>query len=402
MTASQGRPRILVICEEAGWNPNTGYRQRLFHMLRGLLAAGDVDWMIISDDPAATPAVPEDLPVRVISVHVENRPTWLTVARATALRMPRSIARKRWQPARALLQSIPPATYDLVWYQHPEVWRALSAALPGTPRAVDLDNLMSVLATRKAEFRTSRMRRWAQLYDAATWRRIERHAATTADAAIVCSGADKRMLGGSAVVIPNGYDLPAELPARRAQGMPPTLLFIGFFAYEPNSDAAFWFAREVLPLIQRELPSARLRLVGETGGRQDVVELAGQPGVEVVGQVADIVAELSQATVSVAPLRIGAGTRIKILEGFAAGLPVVATTVGAEGLDAIPDKHLLIADTAADFSAACVRLLTDSELAARVGTAGLALHRERFQWESIEARITAATRELTTRISFLN
>jgi glycosyltransferase involved in cell wall biosynthesis len=165
------------------------------------------------------------------------------------------------------------------------------------------------------------------------------------------------------------------------------LTLIGTLWYEPNSDGAWWFASEVLPLVRRELPDAELRLVGRTDAKLDGIERC--PGVVVRGQVPEVAPELAASTVSVVPLRSGGGTRLKILEAFAYGVPVVTTTVGCEGLDVVDGEHLLVADDPAAFAAACVRLVRERDLADRLTRAGFDLVRSRYAWSELRPRISA-------------
>ena len=127
----------------------------------------------------------------------------------------------------------------------------------------------------------------------------------------------------------------------------PRFLFVGFLAYGPNVDAVHWLVNEIWPAVARERPDAELRIVGQglAEGTFSTVQ-----GVTVVGEVDDIDDELRTAVATLAPLRVGSGTRIKILEGWAQRVPVIATSIGAEGLDWHNESDLLIADSSADFA----------------------------------------------------
>ncbi len=141
------------------------------------------------------------------------------------------------------------------------------------------------------------------------------------------------------------------------------LLFLGTLDYVPNEDAVRYFCASILPLLQQADPDAALRVVG-TSAPPSIIELRSVQGVTVVGAVRDVAPEYLRTRVLVVPLRAGSGTRIKILEAFSFGTPVVSTSIGAAGLDVRHETHLLIADTPEEFAAACHRLLVDDELAA--------------------------------------
>ncbi|MCC7377364.1 MAG: glycosyltransferase [Verrucomicrobiales bacterium] len=147
------------------------------------------------------------------------------------------------------------------------------------------------------------------------------------------------------------------------------LLFVGGFAHPPNRDAVHWFVTEILPRIRARIPNAILRVVGNKPP-PDIVALNGSAGVQVIGSVPETGPYLDAAAVSVAPLRYGAGMKGKVTEALAAGLPVVTTAVGAQGLHAVSGEHLVIADEAAAFAEAVVQLLLDPDRAARLGQSG--------------------------------
>ncbi len=143
-------------------------------------------------------------------------------------------------------------------------------------------------------------------------------------------------------VIPNAYPSIGDPVGRRTVGAPPCLLFQGLLSYPPNIDAAPWLAREVGPGVRAQIPDVQVRLVGDH--HADLTALDDPPRVTVVGRVPEIITELARADLVVVPVRYGSGTRIKILEAFRHRMPVVSTTLGAEGLGVEDGVHLLIGD----------------------------------------------------------
>jgi glycosyltransferase involved in cell wall biosynthesis len=129
--------------------------------------------------------------------------------------------------------------------------------------------------------------------------------------------------------------------------------------WHPNRDAVEFFARSILPHIRAKYPQVKFIVAGRNPPPQFVAQFSSDPGIEFTGTVADMRPYLANATVVVVPLRIGGGTRIKILEACAAGKPVVSTTIGAEGLDVVPGREILVADAPTDFANLVVRLLDD-------------------------------------------
>ena len=158
------------------------------------------------------------------------------------------------------------------------------------------------------------------------------------------------------------------------------MVFSGNMEYHPNRSAVRFFRREVWPLLRERWPRLVWRLVGKNP--EAVREFtSGDPRIEVRGAVADAVAELARGRLAVVPLLAGSGTRLKILEAWAAGLPVVSTTLGAEGLPVCDGENILLADGAAALADAISRLLACYEIREKLGTAGRLLLEKEFTWE---------------------
>ncbi len=224
--------------------------------------------------------------------------------------------------------------------------------------------------------------------DIRRWRRSQRKASLKANGVIVCSQQDRIALGGEKTyVIENGYvtpENPVGHPERQVDVKGGALVFIGLQTYEPNIDGSRFLVEQVLPILQELRPDVSIRIVGRAG--PDVQELA-RPHVVVTGEVESIEDELASADVSVVPLRIGAGTRIKILEALAHRLPIVTTSLGCEGLSLISGVHCEIADSAKAFAVSCDLLLSDAGKRTEMTEAGAALQGENFDWLKIRSRI---------------
>jgi glycosyltransferase involved in cell wall biosynthesis len=221
-------------------------------------------------------------------------------------------------------------------------------------------------------------------------RRVERKLVRGSGEYIVCSDLDKCALGGGEqiVVLPNGIDLPASGPAPLSSVDPPLLVLVGTMRTEANVDAAHFFVQRILPEIRRAVSHVRLMIVG-SDPTESVRRLHDGHTVVVTGTVPRVEPYLRDAAISVVPIRFGGGTRIKILESLAHGVPLVSTTVGAEGLDVVDGRHLLLADSPAQFAAACVRLLRDVSLRRLLSQEGSELVRNMYDWAAIERRVQA-------------
>ncbi len=185
--------------------------------------------------------------------------------------------------------------------------------------------------------------------------------------------------------IPTGVNMEYFTPAKPA---PPTtdLVFIGSMDWLPNVDGMLYFVREILPLIHSKSPETTLAIVGRTPP-PEIVELGKQdPRIQVTGTVPDIRPHVWGAKLSVVPLRIGGGTRLKIYESMAARVPVVSTTIGAEGLEIHPPEDIRLADTPDAFAHECLELLTGDKIRNDIAQAAWHMVSTRFSWDSVSRR----------------
>ena len=164
------------------------------------------------------------------------------------------------------------------------------------------------------------------------------------------------------------------------------LIFIGGFKWSPNIDGIMWFVEHIWPEIEDCLPDTTLTIVG-SNPTPEIIELGKKPGINVVGYVPDTTPYLQRAAISIAPLRFGAGMKGKVVEAMSLGLPVVTTSVGAQGLKANSGEHLLIADLPQEFSTAVIDLLKDSAYRAQIGLAGQSHAKKLFSPAAVEIEI---------------
>jgi glycosyltransferase involved in cell wall biosynthesis len=180
-------------------------------------------------------------------------------------------------------------------------------------------------------------------------------------------------------VVPNGVDLEANT-GDFGTPRPDTLIYPGALTYSANFDAMEFFLQDVLPLVQAQCPNVRLRITGRYDG-VPVERLPLGNGAELTGYLDDIRPAVAQSWACVVPLRVGGGTRLKILEALALGTPVISTSKGAEGLEVTHEENILIADDPESFAQAVLRLLENGALRARLSADGRRLVEERYSWE---------------------
>ena len=174
----------------------------------------------------------------------------------------------------------------------------------------------------------------------------------------------------------------------REKSLSNQVAFVGSMDWLPNQEGVEWFVKEVWPRVRQENPDAEFKIVGRNPSRQ-IQALADEAGVEVLGTVPDVRPYLDRAAVVVTPLLVGGGTRIKIFEAMAMEKAVVSTSIGAEGLKVEDQKHILLADSVADFAEAVKRLLTSHETRQQIGQAARSLVCEKFSAERVAQQFDA-------------
>ncbi len=267
----------------------------------------------------------------------------------------------------------------------------------------DDHNAEYVLQQRAFETDIRQPRRWAgAAYSFVQWRRLrsyERRACLTADRLIVVSEADAQAVRQldprlQPVVVPNGVDMEHYTapipPLPKGKGPDATdLVFTAKMDFRPNVDAVLWFVKEVLPRIRRESPQTRFWAVGKDPHPR-LAHLAEHPAVVLTGWVEDVRPYIAGAGVYVIPLRIGGGTRLKVLEAMAMGKAIVSTRLGCEGFDLVPNRELVMADTPSAFADAVLSLLRDPGRRERIGQAARRLAASRYDWQIIVPRLERA------------
>jgi len=415
--------RILVVAELYPWPPVDGYRQRLNHMIAGLAQAGQVELIALDRHSASTERIE---PPKVLSLEQATSlaagpespmrtwlPTWLRGGPPRRL-----LAMDTSELTATVLRRLESGpAIDLIWYSHLDTWWPIHQALKssrseqspdplaGIAEVVDFDNLenLSLKLRRatpprfapgsRASDRLRVLSRWAisrgfDTIDEHRWDVVQRECARQVSAVVVCSALDVERSGcANAHVVSNGAVAPERVSSDRStlRSSAPTLLFVGALDYEPNTEAVEWFTREVMPRILSEAPEARVRIVGRNSAR--VSWVGSQPGVDLVGLVDDLGPELDAADVSIVPIRVGAGTRLKVLESLANCIPMVTTSIGCEGLALQHEVDALIANDAQSFAAACILLISDGELRQRLSESGSQLFSRQYEWSRIESEL---------------
>jgi glycosyltransferase involved in cell wall biosynthesis len=408
------RPRALFIAPTTPADSGNGLAMRAALLLEGLARECDVSLLVV---PVSGPA-PGRWPQAVVDRTVERMCLPLPPCQgdlrtgaggedALAMRerfllptLARAVGSGRFEEARRLVADRTTVAVLLIMrlYLAP-----LVAAFPSHRLALlDLDDdeisTRHRLAARYAELGQIAFSE-AEAAEAGKYRILESRWLSSFDALFTCSERDRAAIaarsGHPAVhVVPNGVRRSGD--ARVLAGTPDGcvhLLFVGSLGYFPNVDAATILCRDVLPAVRAGLGTAvRVDLVG---ARPDpaVLELGRLDGVAVHADVEDVAPFYRRAHVAVAPIRAGGGTRLKILEAFACGVPVVSTSLGAEGLDVVAGQHLLIAEESTEIADACCRIIRERDLARRIQRNAAALVASAYDASIVAGRMAALVRE---------
>lgn len=391
--------RVLFVAAWFPHPPDNGARMRTYYLLRELAARHEVDLLAFHrSDRTSQPRGDELRDVcQVLGVFPfpEFRPTSGRALLGTVSPYPRALSDTHSpQMAAGVRRAMEQRRYDVVVTS--EIGSGIFTSRyvirhGGVPQVIE-DLELSMIRSKI----DSRHSAWGRLRHRVTWWKLQRYAGfllARVAGCTVASEVERDVVRGLApdglklAVIPNGVDL-GWYAGDFGPPEPDALVFNGALTYEANYEAMRFFLGQVFPRIRAVRPAATLRITGRTAG----VELDRLPltdGVELTGYVEDVRPVVARSAVCVAPLTMGGGTRIKILEAMALGTPVVATSRGAEGLEVKPGEDILIADDPEGFAAQVLRLLSDAALRDRLARNGRRLVASRYDWRRVGERFAA-------------
>ena len=398
---------ILFLTPQLPFPPRQGTAIRNWGLIKHLAGRHALSLLSFTE-PDQTPVAAELQAVcrKVVTVPMPQR---TRADRLRTLFSPRAdLARRLWSAdfANALAALLRESAFDLVQVEGLEMAPYLSLA--ANPKS-KTENRKSLYDAHNAEYLLQRRAfsndvrlpaRWpAALYSLIQTPRLEKFEAETcrmAGAVTCVSKEDAEALQRLApalkpVIVPNGIDM-ADY---QAQGVKPKaqagakLVFTGKMDYRPNIDAAVWFAEAILPRIRAVKPETQFFVVGQKPPEK-LRRLNGRQGVVVTGTVDDTRPYIAEAAIYVAPLRMGGGTRFKLLEAMALARPIISTTLGAEGFSVRSGQELLLADTPTEFAAAALTLLEAPAQAEAMAQAGHAFAQASYDWSVIIPKLEAA------------
>jgi glycosyltransferase involved in cell wall biosynthesis len=375
----------------SGWFPyptNNGSKLRIYNLLRGLAQHHDLTLLAFADQPGIDIHSPElralCRDIQVVPAKPFDPHRWRARLGFLSLK-PRSVL-DTYSPemAQRIEQLISGNNFELVIASQLGL-AGYAASFKGVPaifEEVEL-GLFYEQFHRASSLRT-------RFRHGLTWAKHRRYVAGLLNhfgACTVVSEQERQLLAAihpgfrTIEIIPNCINL-ADYAEVRQTPQSNHLIFTGSFGFAPNYEAMTWFLGQVYPRVQAEIPNVRLTITGDHRN----LPLPPAANVTLSGFVDDIRPLLASAWLSLAPIRVGGGTRLKILEAMALGTPVVATSKGAEGLAVEPDVHLLLADTPQAYAEAVLRLLRQPELRERLAANAYKLVQEKYNWPTVMPR----------------
>lgn len=390
------RPRLLFLSHRLPYPPHNGAAIRTYNVLRLLARHYDITALCFDRGDAATAHL--SLEERLTATEPLGRFTAYPIPQEKSrLRLVwdhvRSVATHRAYTyfvhdsrafMRALERELTTHAFDLVHVDSLDLVRHLRF-LPVERTVLTHHNTESQLLGRRADGEHKLYRRGYLRWQAQLLREAEREWLPRVALNAVVSDADRRELASVAptarfCVVPNGVDTAffAPSPQRRSG-----IVFVGGTSYFPNADALRWFYAEILPALRRRGCHEEVSFIGRATA-EEVSRYSGREGIRLTGYVDDIRPLVDAAACFIAPLRIGGGTRLKIVDAWAMGKAVVSTTVGAEGLAATDGQNILLRDDPESFAAAIVRVIEDVALRERLERCGRQTAESVYSWDVIE------------------
>ncbi len=396
--------RVLQFAPRVCWPLDTGAKLRNYHLARVLAQRVQVSLLAFSDPGISADGL-GDLYERVIPVVRDSSYTPVKVARGFLGLTPLPVLNYTTNSMKqALRRLVAEHDFEIVQVESIHLMSYLPILRQARRRPVvvcDWHNIESELMQRYSEREPGFLRRAYASKTARLMRDFEARALKEFDAHVTVSERDAerlRLINPKArvFVIENGVEtafysdheigISNQTHAQR-------IVFVGSMDYHANIDGAVHFARNVWPAVQEQRPGLTFTIVGKDPSAE-VRELARLPGIEVTGTVDDVRPFYREAIAAVVPLNVGGGSRLKILEAMAAGVPVVSTTLGAEGLGVRPDENILIADTNEELAKAIIGLTGNEARREELSAAGRALVTSRYDWASLGDELFRAYKEL--------
>jgi sugar transferase (PEP-CTERM/EpsH1 system associated) len=402
---------VLQFAPRVCWPLDTGAKLRNYHLARVLAQRADVSLLAFDDHlPLSVESISafEKMYQQVEAIPRDSAYTLAKVVRGLLGKTPLPVLNYTTSPMkRALAHLLSWQDFDIIQFESIHLMSYLTIVREASVREArkrpvvvcDWHNVESELMQRYSQREPGRLRRAYASRTARLMSEFEKRALRDFDAHIAVSQRDADRLrtinpDARIFVIENGVDTDFYSgPSANDESLARRIVFVGSMDYHANIDAAVNFAREVWPQLRERRPELIFTIVGKDPA-PEVRELAQIPGVEVTGTVDDVRPFYRDASAAVVPLKVGGGSRLKILEAMAAGVPVISTTLGAEGLEVLHDENILIADTNEQLVQAITSVVENKTRRDQLSAAGRELVSRRYDWSSLGTALFDVYEEL--------
>ena len=399
--------KVLFLSQVVPYPPHGGVLQRGYNLLRELGRDARIHLLAFLHPnllPTADQVEGSRRALKEFCETVEYFPLWAKtspvhgaaalVASAFSSDPFATIAHRSGQYRRRVTELVDTGAFDVVHVDTLALTQFVSAART-IPAVLTHHNIESMLMERRAQVEKRPVAAQYLRRESEKLRSQERLAGPQYHLNILVSEDDERALkarvpGVRTAVVPNGVDADYFSPADERQI--PAVIYTGGMGMFANRDAVMYFVNEIWPLITATTPDVRFFAVGRSPAKEFVTLASRDPRIVVTGFVDDIRPLVRQSAVYIVPLRVGGGTRLKVLDAMAMGKAIVSTSIGCEGIDVEPGRHLLVADTPGSFAEATVVLLGDPERRQRLGCAARTLAEGRYAWRVVGGQLVDAYR----------
>ena len=387
--------KLLVIDEEFPWPLNTGKRLRTFNLIHALTKYNEVSYLAYGEEKSESFRALQE---RNITCHAVEPPDrrqsgagfYMRLAANLGSPLPYIVTshytERFEQRMRELIEQ---HKYDLViceWTPYALYLRRLTT----TKSIIVAHNIESNIWRRYVQTTANPLKRFYISLQYDKVRTFEKKCFSWSEGATAVSTIEAKEIASygppyRVETVENGVDVDYFSPREDAPD-PNMVVFTGSMDWRPNQDAVEFFVRDILPLMQKERPGLKFIAVGRKPP-QHIIDLHKRPGVAITGTVDDVRPYIARAGLYVVPLRVGGGSRLKILEAMSMKKPVLSTTVGAEGLDITDGQNIVLADSASAFAQTALELLNDADRCNSLAEAGHTLVHEKYRWDILGEKL---------------
>ncbi len=384
--------KILFITKEIPYPVNDGCRNRTFNILKGLSKNNNITLICFGNAERDSERI-EGIKGLYSSIKLISQDSYNIRKKSLAdvllglLSIVPFIVKSRFSGSMktAIKEIIETERIDLVFCD--SIYQAINMPVSSVTKILSEHNIESDILYRYFKVEKNFFKKVyifiellkMRIYESREWKKF--------DKCIVVSDKDrsaieKRTKKQSIIVVPNGVDIEYFQPKKKDE-IPNSLIYTGLMSWYPNEDAMTYFLESIYPIIRREVAVPSLMIVGKDPSDRLKKTASSDRSITITGTVVDIRPFISESEVFIVPLRIGSGTRLKILEAMAMGKTIVSTSVGCEGLDVKHDDNILIAKDEEDFAGLTVRALGDAGLRDRIGNAARLFVEKKYSWEEL-------------------